>query len=270
MVVFQNLANPCQVFRCCISPRSKIVVVASIGIFQFGDSQICLNTSSRVAQGCVGHGSKLFSFHISTTQILHCLVRLFSTQEELPKIGLVKKCYTLTSCTTFLCNGAMTGWPIKSKLSFDQIQVFVFWMLWDVWVVLLAQSPGAFLIGTIVVITFGFLQSRQRCFKPARALEAMSSLINTAAAQQLIIQSRLATPTTSQGLIVREDDGISLGITLMRPVFHPSIISDTGGMETRTIEAEEIDFWRPCENPLGHFPANPTSQHQAHRVETTS
>mmetsp|Transcript_2147 Transcript_2147/g.4028 ORF Transcript_2147/g.4028 Transcript_2147/m.4028 type:complete len:305 (-) Transcript_2147:561-1475(-) len=97
----------------------------------------------------------------------------------------------------------------------------------------------------------------------------MASLVYTASLFQLFMKSGLTATSSSQGLIVWEDNRIGLGITFMSAIFHPPAISNGVWMETCAVEAKKIYLRRACHDPFCELSANTTAQHHSHGVETT-
>lgn len=95
----------------------------------------------------------------------------------------------------------------------------------------------------------------------------MAGLEEASALGEVVVEGRLAGTTASHGLIVGEDDGVGLGVRLVGTVENPLGVSDSLGVETSTVEGEEIKGSRALGDPGGDLATHTTTKHHTHGVE---
>mmetsp|Transcript_6657 Transcript_6657/g.16529 ORF Transcript_6657/g.16529 Transcript_6657/m.16529 type:complete len:250 (+) Transcript_6657:1301-2050(+) len=144
--------------------------------------------------------------------------------------------------------------------------------------VLFAKAPSAFGVSAIKIVLLwaldGLEGGRRRRppwqIEPTRALETVPRLVHAAPHGKFLVYGGLARVSPREGLVVREDNRVSLRVTLVGTVPDPTAVHYRVVVETRAVETEEVDLGRSSENPSSEFAANAPTEHQAHRVEATS
>mmetsp|Transcript_81163 Transcript_81163/g.146494 ORF Transcript_81163/g.146494 Transcript_81163/m.146494 type:complete len:596 (-) Transcript_81163:616-2403(-) len=269
--VLEHAPNPLQVLGVSVASSRKVIVAASLGVLQLCDGQICLHPAPNIAKRCVRDRPKLLAFHVGATEVLHGLVSIWAAEEELPEVGLVEKRNSFSGSADLLGNDVMACRPRESEVLFDEVVVQMLLVLGDaLFLIFFAEAPGSLFISTVVVIWLWHLAARlHRRIKPARPLKAVARLMNTATGNKLVMEGRLAHTTPGQSLVVREDNGVGLGVALVRAILYPSGVCGGVWVEARTVEAKEVHLRRAGHDPLGDLSASASSEHHAHGVEAT-
>mmetsp|Transcript_45851 Transcript_45851/g.115469 ORF Transcript_45851/g.115469 Transcript_45851/m.115469 type:complete len:210 (-) Transcript_45851:886-1515(-) len=103
--------------------------------------------------------------------------------------------------------------------------------------------------------------------EPAGPLVPVPRLVHTPARHKLIVDGRHARTAAGQRLVVREHNGVSLGVALVCAVHHPLLVCHRVGMEARAVKRKQVKRGRAVHNPRRHLARQAASQHHAHGVE---
>mmetsp|Transcript_78243 Transcript_78243/g.171539 ORF Transcript_78243/g.171539 Transcript_78243/m.171539 type:complete len:710 (+) Transcript_78243:921-3050(+) len=233
---------------------------------ELGDCQIGHDPTLSIAESSVGNRARLPAFvHACGADPVGGFGSLGTFQEELAEVGLIKDTSSITNSFNLFPHQIDVLAPAEGQLTLQEIVVLVLLVLGNDLTV--KPRNRSFVSAEEVIL----LDPRVGTWhKPARALEAMSRLVNTALLQQELVQRRLSGSSAREGLIMRKDDGVGLRIGLVGSVLHPTVVPGGVGVETGNVHGEHVNRWAPIHNPVGHLPTNATTQHHTHGVEATA
>mmetsp|Transcript_5652 Transcript_5652/g.15348 ORF Transcript_5652/g.15348 Transcript_5652/m.15348 type:complete len:744 (-) Transcript_5652:271-2502(-) len=259
--------DPLQILGHRVTSSSNVPQAAPVADpVQAGHREVGLDAAPSVAEGRVGHGADRLPLQVRTTEVLHSRVGLRPADEELAEVGLVEDRHPLARRAALLLDDGIGARPTERQVALHEVQITVLLVGRHVGLARIAQPPGALGVGAVVVVGPGRLVAAGG-LEPSWPLEAVPGLVHAAAGDQLTVDRGAPGVAPRERLVVREDDGVGLGIALVRAVLDPLGVRDGVRMEAGAVEAEQVHLRGTGRDPGGQLPASTTSQHQPHGVE---
>mmetsp|Transcript_56409 Transcript_56409/g.167906 ORF Transcript_56409/g.167906 Transcript_56409/m.167906 type:complete len:307 (+) Transcript_56409:1049-1969(+) len=237
---------------------------------QLGDREVRLHATAAVAERRVGDRTQRpAAVHSCGTQPVGCLHGLGALEEELAEVGLVEDRDAGARGDALLPDEADVLAPAEGAFALDQLVVLVLGMRLGRLAPKAADCP---LIGGIKVVVLApcSVALGETGVKPPWAFEALPALVHAALGQELLVERGAAGLPACERLVMREDDGVGLGIGLVRPILHPPVVVRRARVEARDVHGEEVDLRGPVDDPGRHLAAYASAEHHTHGIEAAT